>query len=164
MWTALASGAFALIGAGLGAVTTILIQRRMMVLEREKLRHIAVGRVNALSIAVFRDMLAATKAVERLAERRRDGETLDGIDVPAATSEMWLRWQEVAVFCPRDIRDAALPFVQALYSAAYHQVPEPWELYLDRPRAALFDVAAPIFQEQSDDGYAGGTQQGSLSR
>ncbi|MGW4351335.1 hypothetical protein ACWELJ_04515 [Nocardia sp. NPDC004582] len=157
MWTAVASGAFALLGASLGALTTILIQRQMVLLEREKLRHVAIGRVNALSIAVFRDMLAAGKKVELIVERRENGETLDDSDVSAATSAMWLRWQEVAVFCPRAIRDAALPFVEVLHKGAHNKLDESLDRNLTGPRATLFEIAAPIFQEEFDGGYAANT-------
>jgi hypothetical protein len=64
------AGIAALIGAAIGASTAIIVQRRSMRLEREKLVHTSRGRVNVLSVAVFRDFLKACKDVERLAERR----------------------------------------------------------------------------------------------
>ena len=46
----LGSGLFALLAAALGATTAMLVQRRAMRIERDKLTHAARGRVNALSV------------------------------------------------------------------------------------------------------------------
>ena len=99
------SGVFALLAAALGAA--IFVQRRSMRLEREKLVHTSRGRVNALSVAVFRDFLKACKAVERLAERREAGEIIDNEAVRAVTAKMWLTFQEVEVFCDTLIEESA---------------------------------------------------------
>jgi hypothetical protein len=104
--SAVSSGAFALLGAGVGAAGAALVQTRSARLERDKLSHDTRGRVNALSVAVFRELLASCKEVERTAERREAGGLIDEEEIYIATSRMWLRWQEVIVFCDPRIEKA----------------------------------------------------------
>lgn len=53
---------------------------------------------NALSVAVFRDFLAACKDVESLAEQRKHRQPIADSETRAATAKMWLRFQETEVF------------------------------------------------------------------
>lgn len=146
----LSSGVFALLGAGVGVAASFGVQRRNTRVEREKLRHTARGRVNALSIAVFREFLAACKEVERIGERREAGETLDGEHVRTRTSAMWLRWEEVVVFCDRSIETSSRALVNALQFVAWHRPEsETVTAYLNKPKKELFQVAGPIFQEMT---------------
>jgi hypothetical protein len=148
------SAVFALLGATLGSLTTIVVQWRASALERRKLTHDARGRVNALAIAVFRELLASTKVVERLAERREAGEALADDDIRDATDRMWLKWQEVSVFCPAAIHEPSLTFVRALQHVVWQRTAESATTYLLHPRGELFHVAGPIFRELDTLGYA----------
>jgi hypothetical protein len=149
--SAVSSGAFALLGAGVGAAGAALIQTRSARLEREKLSHDTRGRVNALSVAVFRQLLASCKEVERTAERRELEVLIDDEEIYSATSPMWLRWQEVIVFCDPRIAEAGKAFVEALQNLIWEIAPESSvAAILNEPRRALFQVAGPIFREAID--------------
>ena len=99
-------------------------------------------------MAVFREFLASAKVVERLAERRATDEPLDRKEVDEATTEMWLKLQEIKVFCPEPLHAPAHVFVDALHLAACNKANEPVSQLLEGPRSCLFQTAAPIFQEQ----------------
>ena len=122
--SAVSSGAFALLGAGVGAAGAALVQTRSARLERDKLSHDMRGRVNALSVAVFRELLASCKEGERTAERREAGGLIDEEEIYFATSRMWLRWQEVIVFCDPRIEKAGQDFVDALQNVIWEIAPE----------------------------------------
>lgn len=94
---------------------TVIAQWRAGVVERRRLAHETTGRVNALAIYVFREFLAAGKIVERLAELREADQVPSDDEVRAATDQMWLGWQEVAVFCPTPIYTPSLDFTKALW-------------------------------------------------
>lgn len=143
----LSSGIFALLGATLGAIVTFWAQRRSAQLERERLRHSVRGRVNALSVTVFREFLAACKQVEQLGERREMDEQLDEDDIRAATSQMFLRWEEVKIFCDPRIEGSAWKFVEALQYVVWHTLNTGVMVHLNEPRRDLFRITGPIFQE-----------------
>jgi hypothetical protein len=149
----LSSGVFALLGTALGVIGSLGIQRRAARLEREKLSHAVRGRVNALSVTVFREFLAACKEVERLGERREAGDKLDGEHVRGRTSAMWLRWEEVVVFCDSAVEQPSRQFVNAVQRVAWH-TPEGESVtgYVSRRRRDLFQVAGPIFKELTPEG------------
>jgi hypothetical protein len=146
----LSTGLFALLGAGVGVAATFAVQHKTARLEREKLRHAARGRVNALSVAVFRDFLAACKEVERIGERREAGDTPDDEYISTTTSAMWLRWEEVAVFCAPDVQPPSLELVGALQIDAWHSPDgENVTTYVNKRRKELFHVSGPIFREMT---------------
>jgi hypothetical protein len=147
------SGVFALLGTALGVVGSWGIQRRTARLEREKLSHAVRGRVNALSVAVFREFLVACKEVERLGERREAGDQLDSEHVRSRTSAMWLRWEEVLVFCDSTIEEPSRELVNALQWIAWHSPDiESVTTYLRQRRRDLLEVAGPIFRELTPEG------------
>lgn len=144
----LSTGLFALLGASLGIAATFAVQHKTARLEHAKLRHAARGRVNALSVAVFRDFLAACKEVERIGERREAGDAPDSEYIRTRTSAMWLRWEEVAVFCAPSIQPPSLDFVAALQLVAWHSPDEGnVTTYVNKRRKELFRVSGPIFRE-----------------
>lgn len=141
-------------GAALGVVGSLGVQRRTARLEREKLSHAVRGRVNALSVAVFREFLAACKKVERVGERREAGEELDSEHVRVRTSAMWLRWEEVVVFCDSAVERPSRDIVNALQRVAWHAPgEESVTAYLRQRRRDLFEVAGPIFKELTPGGH-----------
>jgi hypothetical protein len=142
-------GLFAFAGAILGAMMTYVAQRRAMHMEREKLAHAARERVNGLSVAVFRDFLSVCKQTERLAERREAGEALDDDEITATTSLMWLRWEEVIVFCDAEIEQHARALVKELQHLAWHTPgADTVTKQLNTRKRELFQVAARTFQVQ----------------
>jgi hypothetical protein len=100
----------ALLGAGVGVAATFAVQHKTAQLERETLRHMARGRVNALSVAVFREFLAACKEVERIGQRRETDDAPDDEHISTRTSAMWLSWEEVALFCDPSVQPPSLEF------------------------------------------------------
>jgi len=148
--SAVSSGVFALLGAVVGVAGATLIQTRYAQLERDKLSHDTRGRVNALSVAVFREFLASCKEVERTAERRELEVLINDEEIYSATSRMWLRWQEVIVFCDPRIEKAGQGFVDALQEVIWGTARGRVVAILDEPRRALFQVAGPIFREAVD--------------
>lgn len=146
----LSTGLFALLGAGIGVAATFAVQHKTARLEREKLRHAARGRVNALSVTVFREFLAACKEVERIGERRAAGDVADDEYISTSTSAMWLRWEEVAVFCAPSVHPPSLELVTALQLVAWH-LPgeESVTTYVNKRRNELFRVSGPIFREMT---------------
>jgi hypothetical protein len=149
----LSSGVFALLGTALGVIGSLGVQRRTARLEREKLSHAVRGRVNALSVTVFREFLAACKEVERIGERREAGDTLDNDDVRTRTSAMWLRWEEVVVFCDSAVERPSREFVTALQRVAWRPPEgESVTAYVSQRRRDLFRVVGPIFRELTPEG------------
>ena len=145
----LGSGLFALLAAALGATTAMFVQRRAMRIERDRLTHAARGRVNALSVAVFRDFLRAAKPVERIAERRQAGESIPDDEVYASTNEMYLRWQEVSVFCDAAISANGIDFINALQEVVWHRPTlNSVSKTLEQSRIKLYSIAGPIFREE----------------
>jgi len=145
--TVVVSGLFAVLAAAMGATAAIWVQRRSMRMENEKLAHSARGRVNALSVAVFRDFLRACKDVESLAERRESGDIPANEKISAACSEMWLRLQEVDVFCDDSITKSARSLVDTLQLLVWHRQHTSVSSILISPRAELFAIAGPVFRE-----------------
>jgi hypothetical protein len=120
----------------------------MMRLEREKLADVSFGRVNALSVAVFRDFLAACKDVESLAELRELGEPVPEPETRQATSKMWLRLQETEVFCDPEIKKSAKAFARVLQVVVWHKPKcEAVTDVLAQSHRNLLDVAGPVFRE-----------------
>jgi hypothetical protein len=146
----LSSGLFALLGACVGVVASFGVQRRTARLEREKLRHTARGRVNSLSVAVFREFLAACKEVERIAEQREADDIPDDEYVRTRTSAMWLRWEEVVVFCDSSVASPSHELVAALQLVAWHPPDtESVTACLNKSKKELFRVAGPVFREMT---------------
>lgn len=141
------SALIALAGAIIGSTVVLFGQRQASSQEARRLEHQTRGRVNALAVAVFRDFLACAKIVERLAERREAGEILSDDVIRTATDAMWLKLQEVEVFCPTEIGIPAREFVDAHQLAVWDQPHVPVDTFLAGPRKTLFSVARPFFQE-----------------
>lgn len=139
----------ALGGALFGVAVTFVGQRRADRNEQQRQAHETRELVNALAIDVFRAFLAASKAVERLAERREWQERLTDGEIQVATNEMWLRLQEVEVFCAPVISKPASAFVNALMHVVWNKI-ESVETYLVPTRDGLFATAGPVFQESAD--------------
>lgn len=141
-------GICAFAGAILGATMTYFAQRRALHMEREKLAHAARERVNALSVSVFRDFLSACKQTERLAERREAGEVLDADEIAATTSFMWLRWEEVIVFCYKEVEQYARSLANELQRLAWHAPStDTVTKQLNARKRELFQIAAHTFQQ-----------------
>ena len=70
-------------------------------------------------------------------------------EIRIATTGMWLKWQEVSVFCPVPVHEPSLYFAQALQKVIW-QKPDSTDVsrYLNKSRGDLFEVAGPIFREQ----------------
>ena len=128
------SAAAALAGALIGAGAILVNQWRSAKLERQRMKHETRGRVNALSASVFREYLAACKVVERLAERREGGDVPSDAEITTATDVMWLKLQEVEVFCPSAVVGKAREFVEALLHSAWHRADPSVVEHLATPR------------------------------
>ena len=65
---------------------------------------------------------------------------------------MWLRWEEVAVFCDSAVEQPSREFVNALQRVAWYTPEESVTAYVSRRRKDLFQVAGPIFKELTPEG------------
>lgn len=81
-----------------------------------------------------------------MAEDREHGRVHAGAEVDSARDLMWLRYQEVVVFCGRSLHKPAIRYLEALQAAAVGRPETNMSLSLVEPKEARFAVA-PVFQE-----------------
>lgn len=63
---------------------------------------------------------------------------------------MWLRREEVAVFCGPEVETPSLDLVHALQFVAWHSpTGESLTAYVNKRRNELFRVSGPIFREMT---------------
>ena len=97
---------------------------------------------NGLAQKYLAELLAAAKSVERIVERKfRHGEDIPPPEREAATSAMWLAYEQVAIFCPEGLRRDAWKYADALAGAAKKTPQERPERLLAQPKDTLLKTA-----------------------
>jgi hypothetical protein len=141
IWVNVIAASSGLLGAVIGIAGTLLSERWRGQAAAQTERHTAALRLREERKDVLIRFFALVREVERLAQKRLDGEDLDDAQVGELTSRLWLLHLEVHMICTQPMDEAANALTQRMITAAERSTGEELRNYLGDVRRAATAAA-----------------------
>ncbi|MCX4231740.1 MULTISPECIES: hypothetical protein [Streptomyces] len=141
LWAIIITAATGLLGAGIGSASVLLSERWRARTSADQDRRAADLRLRDERKEVLIRFFSLVRALERVAERRYDGEEVAAEEVADLTSRLWLLHVEVHLLCTQPVADAVYTLSERLTESARQLTEEAVHIHLSEARLAAISTA-----------------------
>ena len=140
-WLTVISAASGLLGAVIGITSTLFTERWRARTTQQQEQRLAASRLRDERKDALLQFFALIRDVERLAEKRHEGQRIDPDEASDLTSQLWLRQLEVRLVCSDPAGVAIHEFTDLITNAVWDPPPVRIHVHLGKTRLAALKAA-----------------------
>ncbi|MEY9839707.1 hypothetical protein [Streptacidiphilus sp. EB103A] len=141
LWVSIITASSGLLGAVIGVTATLFGERSRARAAAAQEERQAAGRLRMERKAALMRFFELARSVERLAERRFEGQALDFDQASDVTSNLWLCNIEVRLICSVPVSEPIYQFAQLVTDAVWESPAERIHVHLGAARSAALSAA-----------------------